>query len=440
MSKPFDLQSPETIAKEYGGNKQRIVQAMQLGVVDPTAGVLAGMFIDRMRSAQAQEMAPQSSVAQQVMAPPPPPGAPPAPAGLGATPEAAMLGAPSMGGMGAPPPGGMGAPPGAPPSAPPPGGPPPLGDMPPGAPPMGMADGGLAALPISESMFDEPMDGEYAGGGIVAFAQGDAVGYEQILRDNMAYYSDPQNYMRDVEARYQPKREYAERANQFNKDLLSEAGQKKRRGEDINSFLMQFGAKLASTPGSLLTAAGKAGTETLPALQEATKERRAEVRDALKQLAADENMTNAERRAFVIEGMKGRGEAGKIANDFAQRASSKELAQIQEAGADRRTKRTTDATRYAADQSREGYTGAEKLKTDRINIQVSTAVAKDIDAKLAGPAGQTKMPELGGRTYRQLLKTDPKAAATFRRGLISAGVNDYITGFGATEAVDLGSM
>lgn len=437
MSKPFDLQSPETIAKEYGGNKQRIVQAMQLGVVDPTAGVLAGMFIDRMRSAQAQEMAPQSSVAQQVMAPPPPPGAPPAPAGLGATPEAAMLGAPSMGGMGAPPPGG--APPGAPPSAPPPGAPP-MGDMPPGAPPMGMADGGLAALPISDSMFDEPMDGEYAGGGIVAFAQGDAVGYEQILRDNMAYYSDPQNYMRDVEARYQPKREYAERANQFSKDLLSEAGQKKRRGEDINSFLMQFGAKLASTPGSLLTAAGKAGTETLPALQEATKERRAEVRDALKQLAADENMTNAERRAFVSEAMKGRGEAGKIANDFAQRASAKELAQMQETGATQRTKLTTDASRYNADQSREGYTGAEKLKTDRLNMQVSAAVSKQIDTALAGRAGQTKMPELGGRTYQQVQKADPKAAAKFRRSLISAGVNDYITGFGATEAVDLGSM
>jgi len=439
MSKPFDLQSPETIAKEYGGNKQRIVQAMQMGIVDPTAGVLAGMFIDRMRSAQSQEMAPQSSVAQQVMAPPPPPGAPPAPAGLGATPEAAMLGAPPMGGMGPP----MGAPPPGAPPAPPPGGPPPMGDIPPGAPPMGMADGGLAALPISDSMFSEPMDGEYAGGGIVAFADAGLTSqpdYEQILRDNMAYYRDPQNYTRDFEAAYQPKREYAERANQFNKDLLSEAGQKKRRGEDINSFLMQFGAKLASTPGSLLSAAGKAGAETLPALQEATKERRAEVRDSLKQLAADENMTNAERRALVTEGMKGRGEAGKIAENFAQRAATKEAAKLEQAGALQRTKLTTDASRYAADRSKEGYTVAEKLKTDRLNMQVSAVVSKQIDTALAGRAGQTKMPELGGRTYQQIQKADPKAAAKFRRSLIAAGVNDYITGFDATEAVDLGSM
>ena len=66
-TKPYRLQSPENIAKDYGGNKQKIVEAMQLGIVDPTAGVLAGMFIDRMRSAQMQEMAPKPTVAQQVI-------------------------------------------------------------------------------------------------------------------------------------------------------------------------------------------------------------------------------------------------------------------------------------------------------------------------------------------------------------------------------------
>ena len=150
-TKPYRIQSPEDIAKDYGGNKQKIAQAMQMGVVDPTAGVLAGMFIDRMRSAQVQEGAQAPTVAQQVFAPP----APPAPmGGMGPPPGAPPMGAPPMGGMppGAPPMGG-----GMPPA-------PPMGDM-----PMGMADGGLAALPISESMFDEPMDGEYAGGGDMAF-------------------------------------------------------------------------------------------------------------------------------------------------------------------------------------------------------------------------------------------------------------------------------
>tara|TARA_R110000868_G_scaffold351052_3_gene612379 strand:+ start:2715 stop:4670 length:1956 start_codon:yes stop_codon:yes gene_type:complete len=103
-TKPFSLQSPEVIAKEYGGNKQKIGQAAQLGVIDPTAAVLAGMFIDRMRAAQVKEQVPQQTIAQQVFAPPAPP-------------------MPPMGG--------------APPPPPPPM--PPMG----GAPPVGMAAGGF---------------------------------------------------------------------------------------------------------------------------------------------------------------------------------------------------------------------------------------------------------------------------------------------------------
>jgi len=152
-TKPFSLQSPESIAKEYGGNKQKIAEAMQMGILDPTAGTLAGMFIDRMRSAQTQEQAPQQTVAQQVFNPQPPPMPPPPPGGVPGGP-AAGLGAPQM--PGAPPPG--------PPMGPPPG--PPMG------PPPGMAGGGLTTLPIPDAMFDEPDNGGYSGGGIVAFAQG----------------------------------------------------------------------------------------------------------------------------------------------------------------------------------------------------------------------------------------------------------------------------
>jgi len=145
--KPFSIKAPEEVASAYGGNKQKIAQAIQMGALDPTSGLLAGMFIDRMRSAQAMEQAPQQSVAQQVFAPPAPP-APPA--GLGAI-------GPQGGGMPAPPP-----------SAPPAG----LGAM----PPVGMAAGGmtelpdsygLESLPIPDNMYNEE---SFAGGGIVAFA------------------------------------------------------------------------------------------------------------------------------------------------------------------------------------------------------------------------------------------------------------------------------
>jgi len=162
-TKPYSLQSPEQIAKDYGGNKQKIAEAMQMGILDPTAGTMAGMFIDRMRSAAQMEAAPQQTVAEQVFAPPAP-AQPPmgAPAGLGATPEAAAM-----------PPQEMGMPP---------------QEMPPQEMPMmaegGMvppyaSGGGLSDMPLPDGMFDEPSNGGfsdgYAGGGLVAFAAGDMV-------------------------------------------------------------------------------------------------------------------------------------------------------------------------------------------------------------------------------------------------------------------------
>jgi len=144
----FDLQSPEFIAKEYGGNKQKIAQAMQTGIIDPTSGLLAGMFIDRMRSAQAAEAGPQQTVAQQVFAPPQAPqGMPP------------QGGAP-QGGLGGMPPPGMG-------------GPPPQGAM--TSPPMQ----GLTDMPIPDQMFDEGAP-SMAGGGLVAFAGGGDVDYDSF--------------------------------------------------------------------------------------------------------------------------------------------------------------------------------------------------------------------------------------------------------------------
>ena len=131
--KPFSLQAPERIAMEYGGNKQKIAQAVQSGLVDPTSGLMAGMFIDRMRAAQVQEQAPNQTVAQQVLGPQGPQGGPPPPGG----------------------------PQGGPQGGPPPGGPPPQG-------PVGMAEGGLTSLPVPDYMFDEHT---FAGGGIVAFAK-----------------------------------------------------------------------------------------------------------------------------------------------------------------------------------------------------------------------------------------------------------------------------
>lgn len=58
--------------------------------------------------------------------------------------------------------------------------------------------------------------------------------------------------------------------------------------------LGQIGAKMATTPGSLLQAASAGIGEALPGIRETAKERKAEQRDAVKTLAQQEGLKNKE--------------------------------------------------------------------------------------------------------------------------------------------------
>ena len=313
-TKPYSLQSPEQIAKDYGGNKQRIAEAMQMGIVDPTAGTMAGMFIDRMRAAQQQEMAPQPTVAQQVFAPPAPPmGAAPIPAGLGATPEAAAMAAAAPQMMAPPPP-----------PAPPMGAP-------------GMAAGGLTTLPLPDAMFDEPDVGGYASGGLVAFDRGGAVnpnapaaatpteeeedpnnrdirvlaprekpGYNPEYLQGIEFVAPPtlggfrntgfDNL--DTYAELAPYRtEAAQEFTDYLRSQLSPEARRERQQQDMWSMLGQIGARMASTPGSLLQAVGAGIGEAVPATAAAARERRAEERQLRESILGEERTGNREREA-----------------------------------------------------------------------------------------------------------------------------------------------
>jgi hypothetical protein len=172
-TKPYNLQSPEAIAKEYGGNKMKIAQAAQIGLLDPTAAVLAGMFIDRMRGAQQQEQAPQQTVAQQVLAPQPAAPQMPAGAGLGATPQASQLAA----------------------AYPADGAPPPVpGPSMPEQEPVMAADGGLMSLPVDDAMFAP----SYNSGGIVAFAAGS----DEPIRGSIIDERERVRLRREMETRF----------------------------------------------------------------------------------------------------------------------------------------------------------------------------------------------------------------------------------------------
>jgi len=426
-TKPYSLQSPEQIAKDYGGNKQKIAEAMQMGVIDPTAGTLAGMFIDRMRSAAQTEAAPQQSVAQQVFAPPMPPmpqGMPPmpqmpqgAPAGLGATPQAAAMPAPA-----AAPPMGM------PTEQPVPGMA--AGGM---VPPY-MGGGGLSDLPLPDGMFDEPSNGGfgdgYRGGGLVAFARGDLVDEDEVVDPNAPdlsqgivverqrkkepeavpepvgpdeYYGTFRDPFRMQDAINELAPQVTERREQVNKyldRLLSPEDQKARRKEDMWMALGQIGARMASTPGSLLQAASAGIGEALPGIAAAAKERRAEERGALSELAKNEGLTNAEARDMYRLTREGTNQYGQFNEARLSREQQERLERYKEERADYRAR-----VNAAAGITQTGMSVAGQRDVARINQSGDTArynfqINQMIESMIAP----------GGSRYAEYLKAPDKNA------------------------------
>lgn len=157
MAQPFMIRPPLEILQAYGNSLPALAQAAQEGRVTALEATLAAQKFHQLEAAGQSVQAPTQTVAEKLLgAASPPPmggvGAPPpmpmqgAPAGLGATPEAAQMQAP-MPEMGAP-------------------------EMPMEEAPMGMAEGGLTTLPLPDTMFNEPDNGGYADGGIVAFSAG----------------------------------------------------------------------------------------------------------------------------------------------------------------------------------------------------------------------------------------------------------------------------
>jgi hypothetical protein len=334
MSKPFSLQAPENIAKQYAGNKQRIAEAARMGLVDPTAAVLAGMFIDRMRGAQMQEGATPPTVAQEVM------GGPTA--------------APS------PPAGGLGGPaPTAPPMTP---------GMPEPQMPQPMQGAGLEGVPVPEGMFGA----EYAGGGLVAFNEGGKTSYygrdinplgnEELIRQ--LYGERDTKYAKEMEEEYLRER--------------SPEARKKARDVDLGYALMAAGSKMASTPGGLFQSLGAGIGEAAPVLMQSAKERKAEereIRKGLIDLEEGSNSVRAQRAAAQLAMSEGairsaEAETARNANIEAERAKLESAERIA---------RETNATRLqVAGISAAAAAGGEdrKVTTGQLNEQAKQMLGR----------------------------------------------------------------
>jgi len=148
MSAVFKITSPQDIAMEYGGNKQKIATAAKNGIISATDAVLAGMFIDRTRNAATEEGQSQT-VADEVFAP-------------------------QQSNVGAAPAAGQGVPSTQPTPAP---GVAPTPQLAQAPMPQGMAMGGMTSLNVPSAMYD------YAPGGLVAFAAGDPVDADAVAKE-----------------------------------------------------------------------------------------------------------------------------------------------------------------------------------------------------------------------------------------------------------------
>lgn len=439
MAKPFSIQAPEAIAKEYGGNKQRIAEAARMGVVDPTAAVLAGMFIDRMRGAQMQEGATPPTVAQEVMGgstavPSPTVG------GLGMTPQAAppmtpqmpmqgMPGMPMQGGMGE-----MGA------------------QM-----PMGMAEGGMTyaptytqggldGLPIPDTMFDESRNGGfndgYAGGGIIAFNEGAAVpSAEEYFKRNV----DPLKNRAFIESLMgKPQTKYADEEEA---ELLAERSpeaRKKARNLDLGYALMAAGSKMASTPGGLFQSLGAGIGEAAPVLMQSAKERKAEERDirkGLRDIEAGRNTREAQIAAAMLEasdtalrGIEGeRTRAFTAEESAADRTARKENLLISEKGDTLRTNIT------AASAAGRGPTPGQILEAQKKRIELAGEVNEARDAWVN--AGRPKADDRDKRNVKLLraFQNAERQLKMYDNVLAQAGVTStsVAPGSGQSDIVDV---
>jgi hypothetical protein len=241
-------------------------------------------------------------------------------------------------------------------------------------------------------MFDEPMDGSYADGGIVSFRAGEEVQqapadeeiavtgrrYPQGPDQYYGFYLNPEAEQAKIDRMYKPKRTAGEALMNYFGDTLSPEAQKKRSNEDKYFALMQMGATMASTPGGLLRSASAGINKALPGLRESAKERRAEKREAIIARAQQEGLNNKEARDMYGLIMEGTGKAGQFDMNRLDRDQRKKLADLEQQGANYRARVAAEADKYRADQTGKTQRDYFAGLTGNIIKQVSAAAVAEL--------------------------------------------------------------
>lgn len=387
----MSMMSPQEIATKYGGDKRKIGRAVQMGLLDPTAAAMAGLLIDRIRAAATQEQQPQTTVAEDAL------GERPMPYERAAVPS-----------------------------------------------------GGVASLPLDEDM----VPSEYAGGGIVAFADRGFVetpGGFNVLEEELSGANQDEEAGGLGRARkyvdlYREMLSGAQRGPAYEEMKKFYEGSTERGTKAAERAKWATGlaaaSELLSTRGSLSKALGAAGKVAAPGLQKAAEMEAAAEEAGIKGRLALEEKERAEELEAIKGGM---GLYGK--------EREREIAAGKDLRADRYVKRFVAAAKLdpklkdlpqeILEQMGEreflNLSGAALMRGQAALGNVAIG-GEEVERKRFGDAAKLAEETIFKRTskdprntqYKELLKTDKNAALAYKNSVI----RDLITesGGGAPSA------
>ena len=242
----MSMMAPADIAAAYGGDKRKIGRAVQMGLLDPTAAVMAGMFIDRMRASASSEQQSQTTVAEDALNERPMPY------------ERAEV-----------------------------------------------PSGGVASLPVDESMYNMAGGGIVAFAGDEGSFVESSPGFYELEEETPGAKKDPdlmmlEKFMKHREGlRERLPKEQREAAKKF----YEGAGERAEKAADKQKWMAGLAAasKLLTTRGDLAKALGAAGEAAAPGLQTASEAMSGAEEAKLKGLLGLEEKERAE----ALEDIKG---------------------------------------------------------------------------------------------------------------------------------------
>ena len=150
--------------------------------------------------------------------------------------------------------------------------------------------------------------------------------------------------------------------------------------------LGQIGAKMATTPGSILQAASAGIGEALPGIAASAKERKADQRQLLKNLQEQEGLTNKEAKEAANIALEMQTKYGSLYQALQDNSFKERWAQMDDATRRYVAKLTAQSSAYGAQLGLQGTLGAAQYGYNR-EIAQQQGLARKYVLENVGPGG-----------------------------------------------------